>query len=441
MLNSIQFKKALQNLLPNPQQKSFLCAVSGGADSMVLLHLMYSLGYDVQVAHVNYKLRGKASDLDQKVVEEFCEINKIKFHLYTVSPSDNQPENSIQIWARDLRYQFFFNIIASEKLDGIVTAHHLNDELETFFINLSRGSGIKGLSGMPRQDNKIFRPLLGFSKDQIYDYAHQYHVGFREDASNQKEDYLRNKFRNKLVPELLAIEPHFLTHFSKSITYLSQANDFVEVQIENIFSALSTKKENNWVINKQQLAQQSEFVQYQILKKFGVNSPLEITKIRQAQSGSHFNYEGFWLWINRNEIIISAEKPMMNDGNEEILLIKNKVEVQELNFEFDLSDYLPDWEWNNTNAKQEWIFQLETLVFPIKLRRKKSGDIFFPLGMNGKKKVSKFFKDEKISILAKPKIWLLVDGNDCLLGVLPFRQDGRNKDENIIEAEFRFYWQ
>ena len=440
MLNSIQFQKALQNLLPSQEQKSFLCAVSGGADSMVLLHLMCSLGYDVQVAHVNYKLRGEASDLDQKVVEDFCMLNGIIFHLYTVSTIDNKPENSIQIWARELRYRFFFEILATEKLEGIMTAHHLNDELETFFINLSRGSGIKGLSGMPSQENKIFRPLLPFSKEEIYAYAHHHRVDFREDASNKKEDYLRNKFRNKIVPELLEIDPYFISHFSKSIGYLAQANDFVEEQIASIFSAISTKKNTIWLVNKQQLAQQSTFVQYQILKKFGVNSPEEITKIIHAQSGSHFRYAPYVIQIDRNEMVITTEKSLIQDGLEEIFLIKNKLDAQQMDFQFDLSDYLQEWEWIKADAKKEWVFQLDSLVFPIKMRRKKTGDIFFPMGMNGKKKVSKFFKDEKISILAKPKIWLLVDGNDCLLGVLPFRQDGRNKVENIIETEFRFFW-
>ncbi|WP_442905816.1 tRNA lysidine(34) synthetase TilS, partial [Kaistella sp.] len=171
MLTQKNFEAALRNLHRNNTWSTYLLAVSGGADSMVLLHLFKKLGLHFEVAHVNYKLRGKDSEDDRETVEDFCLENNIAFHLYEVSEKDNQPENSIQNWARNLRYTFFRKIQEERKLQHLVTAHHLNDQLETFLINLSKASGIKGLSGIPAKENQILRPLLQFSKDEIYAFA------------------------------------------------------------------------------------------------------------------------------------------------------------------------------------------------------------------------------------------------------------------------------
>ena len=169
MLDFNNFKENLEVLGEDIFSKKFLLAVSGGADSMVLSHLFRFFdsaqndkGLEFQVAHVNYHFRGEDSNLDQKIVEDFCKKNDIKFHLKDVSEEEKTQMKSLQNWARELRYDFFFKILEEENLDYVVTAHHLNDELETFFINLSRGSGIKGLSGIPKNENSILRPLLKF---------------------------------------------------------------------------------------------------------------------------------------------------------------------------------------------------------------------------------------------------------------------------------------
>ncbi|PZU13091.1 MAG: tRNA lysidine(34) synthetase TilS, partial [Chryseobacterium sp.] len=167
-------KKELENLVNLPQNHTYLLAVSGGVDSMVLAHLFNQLrdsGFEFQVAHINYHLRGEDSNLDQKVVYEFCKSNHIKLHVYDVSEKDQKPQNSIQLWARELRYSFFKKIQQKENLEFLVTAHHLNDQLETFIINLSKAAGINGLSGIPSNENNILRPLLHFTKEEIYEYA------------------------------------------------------------------------------------------------------------------------------------------------------------------------------------------------------------------------------------------------------------------------------
>lgn len=413
------FKSELCKLISEPEQHRFLLAVSGGADSMVLASLFEICRLKFEIAHINYKLRGKDSDDDQKLVEDFCEKNNIKLHLYNVSEKDQKPENSIQLWARNLRYSFFNKILKTESLNFLVTAHHLNDNLETFLIHLSRGSGIKGLSGIPANENKILRPLLSFSKDEIYAFAKEHHVDFREDASNKKNDYLRNKIRNTIVPELLKTNDSFLENFSKSIRFLSQTKNFVEENIAKIQNKISFKNGDELIFDKEKLSKESDFVQFEILRKFGFDAENELSKIFEAETGKQFFSADFQLTINRNELIIGKREEGRGKMEEEILLELNGEN------EIDLSEFIEKDCFAVSTRNDKWRFDAEKLVFPLKLRRKKESDIFFPIGMTGKKKVSKFFKDEKISILAKRKIWLLCNGNDSVLGVVPFRQDRR----------------
>ena len=417
MLSLLKFQNALEQLLTHSQQKTYLLAVSGGVDSMVLLHLFKVLGFKFEVVHINYHLRQEDSNLDQKLVSDFCERCKIPFHLYEVSEKDHQPENSIQKWARDLRYRFFRNIQKEHHLEYVVTAHHLNDQLETFVINLSKASGIKGLSGIPANEHKIIRPLLSFSKHEIYGFAKENHIEFREDVSNQKNDYLRNRVRHHVVPELMKINDQFLQNFSKSMAILNQTKDFLKDLIDEKMSAFKTNVETGQtIIDKRKFSNESNLVRFEILNRFGFNDEKEMEKIFTAQTGSLFYNSEYQLMINRNELIIQSVLEYSISDNDEINLEinKNEVLIQE-NIKKEIQGF----------GKWHWKIDEKKIKHPLKLRKKKEGDVFFPIGMIGKKKVSKFFKDEKLSILAKRKIWLLCDANDRILGVLPFRQDGR----------------
>lgn len=425
MLTQLSFQNQLQKLIKNPKKKTYLLAVSGGADSMVLVYLFNALrilGSSFQVAHVNYKLRGEDSDLDQKTAEDFCRRNNIKFHLYEVSEKDQKPENSIQLWARELRYNFFKQIQEQENLDFLVTAHHLNDQLETFIINLSKASGINGLSGIPANDNHIVRPLLNFSKEEIYDFAKENKIEFREDLSNKKSDYLRNKIRNEIVPKLLETNDHFLENFQKSLFYLNQTKDFVQQQIEKIEDKISISKNENIILDKEKLHQESDLVKFEILKKYGFNKSEEIQKIFTAETGSSFYSSDYQLIINRNELIFKELNKKTEIIEEELIVIQS-FDFKENTIEINLSERIDSV--HEIGKTFQWEFDAEKLTFPIQLRKKKEGDVFYPIGMTGKKKVSKFFRDEKLSILAKEKIWILTDGNNAVLGVIPLRQDKR----------------
>lgn len=420
-MEKFSFKKQLENLVRNPENHSYLLAVSGGADSMVMASLFRGLGLTFQIAHINYKLRGEDSDLDQKTVQDFCEKNHIRFHLYEVSEKDKKPENSIQLWAREIRYRFFREIQEQENLEFLVTAHHLNDQLETFIINLSKASGINGLSGIPANKNAMLRPLLNFSKKEIYEYAEKNRIDFREDLSNKKSDYLRNKIRNEIIPRLLETNEHFLENFKKSSSYLNQTRDFVEKQIGEIENKLTVFNPEHKILSKEKLGMESAFVQFEILKKYGFDGEEEIPKIFTAENGSSFFSKDYQLMISRDELIFISKK-QKQETKDEILLIEN----------FDFSKSQMNISLENTienidgiNNSFEWDFDAAKLQFPLRLRKQQDGDDFFPAGFSGKKKVSKFFRDEKLSILVRQKTWILTDRENSILGIIPFRQDRR----------------
>lgn len=428
VLSLLKFQKLLEQMLHQPQQKTYLLAVSGGVDSMVLADLFQVSGFDFHIAHINYHLRNEDSNLDQKLVSDFCNRYKISFHLYEVSEEDKRPEHSVQNWARELRYRFFRETQQKQNLDFLVTAHHLNDQLETFIINLSKASGIRGLSGIPQNENGIIRPLLDFSKDEIYEFAKENQIEFREDISNQKTDYLRNKIRHNIVPELEKINPDFLTNFWKSIHYVNQAKDFINESVDEKIDILKINSdENQIIIDKERLFQESELIRYEIFKRFGFNDENEMQKVRTAQTGSLFFNSEFQLVINRNELIFSERFEVRSEKSEESIILE--IVGSEIVIPKHIKNEI------KTFGNCFWKIDRQKVQVPLKLRKKQEGDLFFPIGMIGKKKISKFFKDKKLSILAKQKIWLLCDEKDNILGVLPFRQDRRfvtDDDNNLV---------
>lgn len=443
MLDQSTFTNQLKNLVHEPENHTYLLAVSGGADSMVLASLfrdfrqeIQDAGFQFQVAHINYKLRGNDSDLDQKTVQDFCEKNHIKFHLYEVSEKDQKPENSIQLWARELRYAFFKEIQEKEKLKFLVTAHHLNDQLETFIINLSKAAGINGLSGIPSNDNNILRPLLNVSKKEIYQFAEQNTIEFREDLSNKKSDYLRNKIRNEIVPVLMETNDHFLENFRKSSLYLNQTKEFVQQQIQEIENRLTVFNQNYKILSKGKLDSESDFVKFEILKKYGFNQEEEIPKIFKAGNNSSFFSKEYQLIVNRDELIF-IDKSGKKETPEEIVLIEH-FDFSENQMSINLVDDIENI--SGINKGFEWNFDAEKLQFPLLLRKQQDGDEFYPTAFSGKKKVSKFFRDEKLSALIREKIWLLCDSGNHILGVIPLRQDRRYQADSTTQKKITVKW-
>lgn len=411
------FFDKLSSLLPRPQQQKILLAASGGVDSMCLLYLLHQYCPYLEVAHVNYHLRGQDSNDDETVVRNFCIQHQIPFHIYSVTSKDGQPVGgSIQLWARDLRYRFFYQVMHQFGLDYLFTAHHLNDQLETFLINLSRGSGLRGLAGIPKRGHQIIRPLLETPKVALYEFAKKHQIPYREDLSNTKSDYLRNFIRNIIAPELLHTNPNFLDNFKKSIGIVAEAQDFIQENISQKIKNLTLKDSPKEIeLDREALSKESDFVKYEILSRFGFTDRKAYHKIFNAETGRQFISDSHRLIIHRQVLIITAISVSSPLDSEEIILDYTVGQPIRLRDYICLDNY----------KEQIWYFDTMALEFPLKLRHKREGDVFYPKGMRGKKKVSKFFKDEKLSILAKPKVWLLCDAQDRVLGIIPLRQDGR----------------
>jgi tRNA(Ile)-lysidine synthase len=403
--------------------KKLFLAVSGGIDSMVMVHLFQQKSYSIAIAHCNFQLRGIESFEDQQFVEEYAVSHQIPIYTkeFDTKSFAEDYKLSIQVAARELRYDWFYELLETENYDFILTAHHADDNLETFLINLSRGTGLEGLTGIPQQNDKVIRPLLNFSRQEIEEYAKNNSLLWRDDSSNASDKYLRNAIRHDLVPILKKINPNFLSAFQKTQSFLQQSQAMVEDASEMIYQQVAKETENEIHFDLDKLKQLPNYASYlyQWLKEFGFSDWNVITNLVESQSGKQVFSSQYRLLKNRNFLILS---PLEEISSEEFWIDKNQKEVKiPLNLSFcKVTDI--------TASSNSSIFVDENkLKYPLQIRKWKDGDVFFPFGMNGQsKKVSKFFKDEKLSLIEKEKTWLLCSDNQ-IVWVIGVRADERFK--------------
>lgn len=426
----LKFKKNILENFPSITSQKILLAVSGGIDSMILADLFLKSNINFAVVHCNFKLRDASSDLDQKFVEEYCNQNNIPFFTtsFDTSAFSKDFKLSTQVAARKLRYNYFYEILEKENFDFIATAHHLDDSIETFFINLSRGTGIDGLTGIPIQNNKIIRPLLHLSRKEIENYAFENTLAWREDTSNATDYYLRNKIRHHLTPILREINPSFSESFQQTLKNLKQTQSLVDDASRMVYKKVVTDELDYKKINITELKKLPNFSAYlyQWLQPLGFTAWNDIYKLVEAKTGKQIFSEKNQLLINRNFLIVA---PKSKGIDFEFRIDKGISEVKvPINMLFCKVAKI----YNTTNKT---IFvDYEKLQFPLTLRRWKTGDIFQPLGMNGRsKKVSKFFKDEKLSIIEKENAWLLCSGYE-IVWIIGLRADERFKISNITKT-------
>ncbi|MBV7441360.1 tRNA lysidine(34) synthetase TilS [Weeksellaceae bacterium TAE3-ERU29] len=416
----------IQNTIIIPEiaiGKKLLVAVSGGVDSMVLLYFLLKSGYNVSVAHMNFNLRPEECDKDQKLVQDFCKRYQIPFFVKSVDTKKYKEEHklSTQIAARELRYNWFDELIEKHQFDFLVTAHHLDDNIETFLINVLRGSGINGSSGIPNFQNKILRPLLNCSKKEIKDFAIKNNIEWREDSSNSENDYLRNSIRNLVLPELEKINEDYRSGFRKSLNFLNQDLELLNNHIQKTKSRIFQKSEFGYSINIEELKALNPLETYifHLFKEFGFNAPQEIIKLLNAENSAEIITENYRLIKDRTDLLLSQKETQSNEGY--------KIELNK-----------------NLKTPFKWIFSKETFTdsqflinfdaekiqFPIFLRKKQEGDVFFPTGMQGKKKLSKFFKDLKLNKLQKEETWVLTTAENQIIWVVGLRADRRFSSNN-----------
>ena len=419
----LKFQNHLNTKLSFLKGKKLLLATSGGIDSMVLVDLCSQSKLDFAIAHCNFQLRGEESDEDENFVR--IQMGKLQVPIFIerfdTKAFAEQQKLSIQVVARNLRYEWFYSLLAHHNFDYILTAHHLDDSLETFLINFTRGSGIEGLTGIPEQNDKIVRPLLVFSRKEIEAYAVENQISWRDDSSNASDKYLRNKLRHEVIPVLKELNPSLLSSFENTVLHLKQTQSLADDAVNHLYQTVVNEEEHHTVIDLKKLLQHANYKAYlyQWLQPFGFSDWTAVYDLLEAQSGKQVLSESHILLKNRGVLLLFPKQTKISE--EVYWIAKEQTDVKvplKMNF-CNVSDI--------SNQTSNVIFVDEALLqFPLTLRRWQEGDVFQPSGMTGKKKLSKFFKDEKYSLWDKANAWLLCS-DDKIVWIVGKRADERFK--------------
>ena len=417
------FKLHLHTNFPFLKGKKLLIAISGGIDSIVLTHLLHTLSFDISLAHCNFKLRGRESDEDELFIHQLAKDIDVKLfatQFDTETYAQNE-KKSIQVAARELRYQWFKEVLKTAQLDYIITGHNTNDNLETFLINLSRGTGLEGLTGIPPINGDVVRPLLAFSREDILMHAIKNNITWQEDKSNASIKYIRNKVRHKVLPILKEINPNLMSSFKNTLQYLSESQLIAQEKVEEV-AAKIIKKEADGVLKisikaLEKLNHQKAYL-YQILKDFGFTEWNDVIDLISAQSGKQLFSKNYRLIKDRNVLILTKIK----NENEQ-----TRFEIQENTKIISKPIALTFDEVSNQIETGENLIYVDknALKFPLILRKWEYGDAFCPAGMKGSKKVSRYFKDKKLSILEKEESWILANNDNEVIWIVNQRQDRR----------------
>jgi len=425
-----KFLNHIDQNFPFLNGKKLLLATSGGLDSMVMVDLFHKLNYTIAIAHCNFQLRGVESFEDQAFVQNYTEVNEIQFFVtqFDTEAFANDYKLSTQVAARELRYSWFYELLETEKFDYILTAHHADDNLETFLINFVRGTGLDGLTGIPAQNDIVIRPLLIFSRQEIEYYAKENSIEWREDSSNISDKYLRNKIRHNLVPILKELNPDFLSSFQKTQKYLQESKTMAEDASIMVYQQVAKENGEDIHFDLNQLKKLPNYKSYLYywLNEFGFSAWDDIYDLVESQTGKQVFSNEFRLLKNRDFLILSPINFV--DESEEFFINKNQKEVKvPLNLSFSRVEVISAVS-NTTIFVDE-----DKLWYPLVLRRWKEGDTFQPFGMEGKsKKLSKFFKDEKLSLIEKENAWLLCSDNQ-VVWIVGVRQDENFRIKNTTK--------
>lgn len=417
-------KNKVQNFIQerslfNKEDKLVL-GISAGADSVCLMHILLVLGYRLELAHCNFNLRGNESDQDEVFVRQLAKDYQLKIHIKHFDTKSFAVVNkiSIQMAARDLRYTWFRDLLVSEDAQYIAVAHHANDDTETFFINLLRGSGLKGLLGIKEKTERIVRPLMAVSRAEIIQFLKENDISFREDSSNASPKYLRNKIRHELMPLLSKINPSIQQTIIDEIKILEGVAQVYYATIEEVRKKLIQNKNGIIQLRIEELLELKPLNNYlyELLSPYGFSTIESIAKSLHGQSGKIFFSNTHQLVVDRKYIFISI---LEKEGL--VFQIPEGDSILEKPIAMNLrSTLVKDIIMDSKIAQLDF----HKLKFPLTLRKWKEGDKFIPFGMQSFKKLSDFFIDNKFSILDKNKQWLLCSNND-IIWVVGHRIDDR----------------
>ena len=418
-----EFLKHLEPLTDFDRNCKILVAVSGGADSIVLSHLLHSAGYTLVIAHCNFGLRGIESDEDESFVRRFSVDLKIPVFVKHFDTANYAEKNkiSIQMAARDLRYNWFQELVAELDCKFIAVAHHQDDQIETFFINLFRGSGIKGLSVMLPKNGNIIRPLLFMQRAEIEQYANVHKLTFRTDSSNAKNAYLRNNIRNNLLPQLYQMIDGSKNGILKSLQFLSANEELYNELVADVTKDFIQIDNGIVRIEKAKLLKFKalEGILFETISPYGFKGFVleSIVKALKSEPGTIFISGTHRLTINRDVIEIEpigcadVELYYINQGDTEIRF--------PVSLQFTIENRTIDFNINKTSAVASIDF--DKLKFPLIIRKWKKGDRFVPFGMQGSKLLSDFFIDQHFTRHQKENCWLLCNNDDLVIWVIGYR--------------------
>ena len=437
-----------------PKDK-LLLAVSGGVDSVVLCEVCKQAGFDFVIAHCNFKLRGEESERDELFVRELAKKYNAEIFVkkFDTEKFAEQNKLSIQVAARELRYEWFTsltgnkqNAISNKQTNDncplpiahwIITAHHANDNLETLLINFFKGTGINGLRGILSKNKKIIRPLLFARKEELLEFAKENNLSFVEDSSNASDKYTRNYFRNKLIPGIQKVFPQAEDNLLNNIQRFKDIETLYQQSIDLHKNKLIEKKGEEVHIPVLKLLKSAPLptIVYEIIKDFGFtsNQTEEVIKLLKSDSGKYVQSPTHRLLKNRSWLIISPNNTNLF-GN--ILIEENDTSIEFINGKLSFQKIVTD---NSELTSDRYIAMLDAdeIIFPLLLRKWKQGDYFYPLGMSKKKKLSRFFIDQKLSLTEKENIWLL-EMNKKIIWVVGQRIDDRfkitAKTKNILKV-------
>lgn len=401
-----------------------LLAVSGGLDSMVMFHLFLAGGYSVAAAHCNFQLRGKESDEDEAFVKRQCEQHNVPFYSTRFSTATYAHEHgiSIQMAARTLRYEWFSELLKSEKLDKLATAHHLNDSLETVLLNLTHGTDLHGMTGIPVKHGSIIRPLLFATRHEVETFAASHQIIWREDISNAADHYQRNFMRQHIIPQLKKLNPSLEKTILTTQSKLMGELILMKAGLESFMSKYVVYEDGRVLILKTGLQNHSHpaSVLWEMIKWYGFNFDQcnEVIESMSGQSGKKFCSPTHQLIVDREYLMVVVPK----DVNEQVEIKAGQSVVSLGSMKLKIQQAKP------VVSKAPSVASLDAakVEFPLLWRRWQSGDSFYPLGMTGRKKVSDFLIDEKISIADKALVTVVVS-KDEIIWVVGYRIDDRYK--------------
>jgi tRNA(Ile)-lysidine synthase len=406
-----EFQESLQRLGITKKDR-LLLAVSGGLDSVVLTSLSAMSGLEFAIAHVNFQLRGAESERDEAFVHQLAHKYQKPFFLkkFDSLTYAKKEKSSIQVVARNLRYEWFKTFIGnkSDQYKFLLTGHNLNDNIETMLMYLFRGTGISGLTGMPDKNKHLIRPLLKISRNRLKEFALAQNLEWVEDSSNASDDYTRNALRNQLIPSATSIFPDLLHNLKNNIDRFSEAYILYQQSVTQHKKKLL--KQNGSEIHIPILllkkAVPLKTILFEIIKDYHFTSSQtdEIIRLMDSENGKYISSSSHRIIKNRRWLIIAPA----NDESVNHMVLDTECDVTYPEGNIQIRKKSLETPGHFATAPGSEYLDAEKIKFPLVLRKWKAGDYFYPLGMKKKKKLARFFIDQKLSKTAKEKIWVLV---------------------------------